>query len=344
MAKSDDRKSQGLREHTEERQDKFTDLPDEILEIIAGKIPLDREDLTLEDVKNFSKFSRTNKTTYGLFKTEADKLALRVTKLLEHIVHGKQDEAEELIKKYPKLLTFRGDITDYSGRTFKNITPFEYTLWALDRHMWDMMLAALPDNETGQDIKLSLLQQYKTHREGRGVHYILNGQSRQERHYDFSLIDKLKKYVENCNHFRWFPGEQEAYWREEVHGAQMMLPVHVVNEYCYPTRSFSPRPSFNEKKLPRLIEIRTIPSKGDPIPWYSLNGAPIFRSGIVRSWLGGSIQFEELPNPGLCKADLVALTALREVRYADVNKLGLRLEIASTPDPASHKIPIGCLG
>ncbi|OYV54396.1 MAG: hypothetical protein B7X00_01380, partial [Legionella sp. 21-45-4] len=35
--------------------------------------------------------------------------------------------------------------------------------------------------------------------------------------------------------------------------AQRDLPVHVVNEYCRPDRSFDPLPAFNEDKLPRVL-------------------------------------------------------------------------------------------
>ena len=39
----------------------------------------------------------------------------------------------------------------------------------------------------------------------------------------------------------------------EVGLAQRDIPVHVLNEYCHPDRSFNPRPEFNEERLPRNI-------------------------------------------------------------------------------------------
>lgn len=38
-----------------------------------------------------------------------------------------------------------------------------------------------------------------------------------------------------------------------VGAAQRDLPVHVINEYCRPDRTFYPLPLFNEDKLPRVI-------------------------------------------------------------------------------------------
>ena len=48
------------------------------------------------------------------------------------------------------LLLARNEVTDFSGRTFENISGFEYALWALDKHMWAGMISFIPTNAVGR--------------------------------------------------------------------------------------------------------------------------------------------------------------------------------------------------
>ena len=56
-----------------------------------------------------------------------------------------------MLKKTPALVLGKGACTDHAGRTFKEISGFQYALWALDWHMWDMILAyfdQVPEGKT----------------------------------------------------------------------------------------------------------------------------------------------------------------------------------------------------
>ncbi|KTD67851.1 hypothetical protein Lste_1009 [Legionella steelei] len=121
-------------------------------------------------------------------------------KFLSHVVHGEHKQVQEILRHDIRLLLQRDTVTDCSGREFASISGFEYALWALDKHLWDDMLACLPvdeqDHLTEEDrgIVAELQRQYvqvKT----QGVTYKLNGVSKTERHYDFAFINALQEQV-----------------------------------------------------------------------------------------------------------------------------------------------------
>ncbi len=69
--------------------------------------------------------------------------------------------AKDLLLKSPEFLLARGDVTDWAGRTFKNITAFEYALWAKDFKMMQMMLECIPATAEGDEIRAALFEQAK---------------------------------------------------------------------------------------------------------------------------------------------------------------------------------------
>ncbi|WP_078767312.1 hypothetical protein [Legionella maceachernii] len=61
---------------------------------------------------------------------------------------GKEAEVVNFFAMSPHLirsLTAKNDVEDYSGRCFKNISAFQYALWARDWHLWERMLKALDE-------------------------------------------------------------------------------------------------------------------------------------------------------------------------------------------------------
>ena len=78
-------------------------------------------------------------------------------------MQGEQDQAEKIIKDNPSLLLSPGTVTDLSGREFKQITAFQYVLWALDWHMWKMLLKYM-------DTKEAALQFAELEEKGAGAH------------------------------------------------------------------------------------------------------------------------------------------------------------------------------
>ena len=92
--------------------------------------------------------------------------AKALAQLLKLVAEGEQDQAEALIKQTPQLLLASGTVTDLSGRTFKNITAFQYALWAMDWHMWTMIKKYLPTEAQAQQ-----LQELETKGTEHGKHF-----------------------------------------------------------------------------------------------------------------------------------------------------------------------------
>jgi hypothetical protein len=163
--------------------------------------------------------------------------AKTLAQLLRFVTEGEQGKAEELIKKDKNLLLHAGTVTDLSGRKFKGITAFQYALWALDWHMWKMIQKYLPEEQQREQF-----EGLETKGTAHGKHFSLQ-----------PLIEALQKYVVNYDSLSWkmSGSKREHHWQKIVGGAQRLLPVHVINEYCRPDRSFDPCPEFTEASLPR---------------------------------------------------------------------------------------------
>jgi len=153
-----------------------------------------------------------------------------LTQFLTLVAQGEQDKAEAMLKSNKDLVLVPGDVTDLSKRTFKGITAFQYALWALDWHMWTMLLKYIPTPQAQEQAKQV---EYGS--------WVLQ-------HGTYANWDKLTNALENCvqlwNQSKWEQGNQ--HWVQQVGGAQLLLPAHVINEYCHPTRSFNPCPDFTK--------------------------------------------------------------------------------------------------
>lgn len=164
--------------------------------------------------------------------------------LLKYVAQGKQDEAEKILKKYPEFLLEKGTITDNSGRIFKNVTVFEYVLWALDvRYMAPMMIHCLSQDIKGEEIRRKLFEQYKKIKEY-GITYELASQIHWEKHFDFSpLITALQDHVNNYN--LWNVSKRWNHWRTKVRHQQFLLPAHVAQHFCEPNLKLTDMGDFN---------------------------------------------------------------------------------------------------
>ena len=181
-------------------------------------------------------FTDRNKNVLG---PEAAK-AKREAEFLTHVVKGEQRQAEEMLKKNRHLALVSGTVTDHAGRTFKNITGFQYAVWALDWHMWCMIQTYLPE-EAAQ----AQAQGFTT---GPWVEqYGVQANWR-------NLLDAYEYYLENYSKLfkasKWT--ELNNIWLIQIGGAQKLLPMHVFHEYCHPGRSFDPVPDFTGS-LPRSL-------------------------------------------------------------------------------------------
>lgn len=125
-------------------------LPLEIIAEIAAYMP--NNDIINDDAGNEIRTGINARTAFAatcpLFYNEYARVQQPRTlkQLLLCTAHGKEDQIKKLFDISPALIRYlieKSDVEDYSGRQFKNISAFQYALWARDWHMWEMMLLAL---------------------------------------------------------------------------------------------------------------------------------------------------------------------------------------------------------
>ncbi len=265
-----------------------------------------------------------------------------VAKLASCAAWGDEDKVKQLLNISPGHLGYlaaRTTIKDPSGRVFPNISAFQYAIWAMDWHMWMMMLDSLQEvanaksrYKAAEAIRVELLAQYDE--ASRGLNYTLNGVDiLGEQHFDFQpLMEVLETYVEQFDN--WDRGQQEQYWCQVIGGAQLNVPSHVAQEYCRGDRSFYPEPSFKEASLPRAFNYYhgvTSSSK----PWWP--------RGVAVNKLGVDLAIFRSSDPAHCvlwvgigskygfqvgaRVDLAAVAALCKVRNrSGLNNLWWRCE------------------
>ncbi len=155
------------------------------LAAIPGEVALKiGESLT---VKQMARLASTSKYYHGLFQPE-----LRAARLLLFVIRGEQANAHAMLRQYPELILKRGNVTDYSGRTFEHITAYEYAYWAKDTHMCRMLEAHM-DNAT----KAKILERCEA-MEKNGLAYEQQGVVvEHSKHFDFTpLKTALESYIQ----------------------------------------------------------------------------------------------------------------------------------------------------
>jgi len=254
------------------------------------------------------------------------KRQLVVLKLLRYVACGDQLNAEYMLKKDKSLLLCKGHMTDYSNRTFYNITAFQYALWALDRHMWDMLLRYMP-----HDKALLQLEEFES---SHGVEYRKStSQIIREKHFDFKILLKaLKEFASmiNVNPIE----KRKTHWCTVVGNAQRNVPAHVANEYCQPGREQSyPMPNqYKEKSLERVLGFYHFNTKSQCF-WFDKGLGVDFALSHYLSqngrWFcgGGSPPYLDLPSSNKIKDDVRCLYKLSRVRMQEFVTLKRRLRM-----------------
>lgn len=178
-------------------------------------------------------------------------------KLIEYIISGNQDKAKELLTLHPHLASQRHTFTDWSGRTFKNCSLFQFILWGLDvRYMGNMVLDCLPENEEGEAIRIKLMEQAQE-LETQGLTYTFKHKTYREKHFSFEPIkSSLNTYVEN--HATWTRAERVHHCHKVIGKEQAMLPTHVRQHYCDPKVPFYPTPKFTQEKFTRSLNFYNV--------------------------------------------------------------------------------------
>ena len=228
----------------EKSEDFITLLPAEMVEKIVGYLkPNELVNASLASKETF-------------FVNAQRKLAInkKAHDISTDVAHGKQAAAEQLLNELPivqaqEVLLTPVPFTDYSGRTF-NCTAYEYAYWAKDTHMCRML-----EQQMDADTKTSMLKRCEAI-EKDGLTYKQDGvEVTGSKHFDFiPLITALTNYVQGYNNWSNTGNytAMKAAWMA-VGLALRDVPVHVINEYCRPDRSFDPRLEFAEPTLPRVL-------------------------------------------------------------------------------------------
>jgi serine/threonine protein kinase len=223
-----------------------------------------------------------------------------LTKFLKHVGFGEQAEAEAMAQLKPLLTTLKGDLTDCSGRTFPNITAFQYAVWALDFQMWRMIKQHMEKHNLKQSVRAQMeeLNDIASLNEQQGW-LIKPGKS-----INWPLIDWttfIKELDEGVKNYDAWNGIQCGnHWCQKVGGAQLKLPAHFINEYSHPIRWYTPiiRPRTlwgdTEASLPRagVEDWANFNGKklGKDFAWCAgVSGIPRGESKIRgRVWYGGN--------------------------------------------------------
>ena len=284
-------------------------LPDDLLKEISQQ--LDNQNETLKN------WVLADKRFYGLFQSH--RLFL---KLLEYVAKSKQEQVAWILKKHPELLLLKGNVTDYSGRQFENISAFQLALWALDvKYMAPTMLCCLPENKLGDRIRKELLRQYEE-LEKKSIHYTLDGVIHNEKYFNFSpLITALRTHKDNFQH--WGKAARQTHWCTVVGKAQWFLPAHAAQHYCDQDEAFYPVPNFDKENFKRTLIFHNAITNTDYF-WYSSSNDS-FRLGVDcavvhGTTLPGADGYEAwgctggLDTAAMAPIDLEAITALYERR------------------------------
>lgn len=305
----------------EENETLFDLLPNELIAAIGHHV-----DENKQRIESSDSFVLTCSLFYNAYQQERLKHKRLIIGLAQSVVEGNQDQAERFLQKNPELLLTRITITDQSGRIFRNITVWEYTLWSLDvRYMASMMLQCLPHNKQGEEIRLILEKQFDEI-ETRGVTYELNGAIHQEKHYDFAIINELNEYLNNFNRQDWDTRDQ--YWRLKVGQAQRLVPAHVAQHYCDPEEPLDPIPTFKKEKFTRSLEFYNW--NGDERRnWYSDSGLGV-DFAMNRAW-GEKTHSSTRGYFFGSSATRDALIALQKARIEDLALLKQQLQKSLLP-------------
>lgn len=269
------------------------------------------------------------------------------TRLLLHVARGEQDEAEQLLKEapslLPELLSQTGDVVDYAGRIFKDVTAFQVAVWNKDTHMARMLLQCVPEGNAGLATRKAMLEQVVTLKKT-GITFAQHDNTIIASSHQYNmqpLIDKLKYYADNYK--AWVAAENwleiEKIWCKEIGALQANLPACLIQRYCTGL-PFYPPPTFaSEDVLERSSRIYNyiIKDYENLLPFRT--SAPILGVdfAIIRRGPGRELGSKEPVARGTRMAggrrvalDSLALIALDAARLADGEEILTSLTRACT--------------
>jgi hypothetical protein len=257
--------------------------------------------------------------------------AAEVNAFIKLVADGEQAQAEAMLRIKRALVLFPGDVRDLSGRTFNGITGFQYAVWALDWHMWEMLQRYMPPeaarNQALQCETGPWVRDY-------GVHAGVPGGPLNK------FINELDTFTRNWDSWSW--KQRGRHWVLQVGGAQRLLPTHVVNEYCHPTRSFQPTPNFT-KLEPNARWRNRNTKEGEWFDRYrgkllgDADGFAIIRGAEDVAWVRAYHSVNSGKWITSSCVDLVAVQALSEIRTQQRSELIAALTSEMAPSTRRKK-------
>lgn len=160
--------------------------------------------------------------------------SIKVNQLLQHILFHEEKQADQMLKKNPVLLLEKGEVTDYSDRTFIHCTAFELAKWLQDFRMCQMLwkhFNSLPRDEF--DISKIVTKQFETLVEYRQGNSIVAS----DEYSPDSLIKWLNDYYDS---YYSMLKNNDYTLLEYVNIALKKLPIWII-------QSLNPDPQFNLK-------------------------------------------------------------------------------------------------
>ncbi|WP_131795866.1 hypothetical protein [Fluoribacter gormanii] len=211
--------------------------------------------------------------------------------LLKAVVSGKQDVAENIVRKYPYLLVERGDVTDLAGRCFKQISPLEYLMWSLDvQHTLPALIDIISStSDESPVIFMSSMEQYKS-LFNNGISFTMGGVRFKERHYNIQpLLQSMDEYMNRYGRISYFISISS--WIKKIGNLQRTLPAHFLQHLSNPEQSFSNISSPQEERLVRTEIFYNLLTRRNEL---------IFYRGALNAHLGTHLALIRAEHPQFC--------------------------------------------
>lgn len=137
-------------------------------------------------------------------------LSVDLAALSNAVLYARINEVENCLYVCPNLLHQPIDWLDLSGRTFKQLTPFQYALWVCDVQMCELILAKLPFAEAKK--------QWQELEERVDITSSYGSQMT----FDH-LIEQCQYYLAHCKHWEYDVCCQQ--WQDRIAAAQYFMPM-----------------------------------------------------------------------------------------------------------------------
>jgi hypothetical protein len=203
----------------------MVDLMNELIEVSRGTKIISRIENLPTALLRFSIFNYlTDDDVYSLSKTshamDAEYKAPLLEKLLSHVVKGEEKKALQMIDAHPTLLLHASKANDYSGRLYKNYTPFQAALLCHDVWLWTKMepyFDRLPDGQMEKERQFNALFPTGIHH---GTPYDFSALIQAITHSSTVDIEAVLQNTQNdtalCNAFNHFRNNFKALAMEET--------------------------------------------------------------------------------------------------------------------------------